>query len=306
MRKYYCRDEGFKTVGNPDEACWIDVTEPDAEDVRLLTDREGVPCMFLEYLEDKDERPRVERDGEWMMTILRIPVRSLDKSMPFQTVPLGVISKVPDRVITVCYHRNAMIEDFAAHTRQKCIEVADVAEFTLRIFYSAAFCYLGYLKTLTNDVIGAEKALEKSIQNDDLMWLMRMQKSLVFFNTSIKGDVMVLERIQKIYGANLDQDLVEDVDIELRQADTTVGIYSDILEGTMDSYASIISNNVNGVMKRMTGLSIILMVPTFVASLYGMNVNILLTGRYSFWIIIGIATVLTAAAFFILRRLKWV
>ena len=119
--------------------------------------------------------------------------------------------------------------------------------------------------------------------------------------------MMVLDRIQKIFGNRLDADLVEDVDIEFRQADSTVAIYSDILEGTLNSYASIISNNVNSVMKRMSGLSIMLMVPTFVASLYGMNVDILLGGvRYAFWIIIAIAAILTAVAFIILRRLRWV
>ena len=307
MRKYYKCDGGFKAAACAEEAVWIDITDPDSSDRTYLTDEEGVPEMFLEYLSDKDERPRVERDGQWMMTILRIPVECRAGDMPYATVPIGVISKDSHRVITLCCHPSQLTADFASHTKQKCIEVGDVAEFTLRIFYSTAYWYLSNLRTMTSDVTGAEKDLEKSIQNSDLIWLMRLQKSLVFFNTSIKGDMMVLDRIQKIFGNRLDADLVEDVDIEFRQADSTVAIYSDILEGTLNSYASIISNNVNSVMKRMSGLSIMLMVPTFVASLYGMNVDILLGGvRYAFWIIIAIAAILTAVAFIILRRLRWV
>ena len=154
-------------------------------------------------------------------------------------------------------------------------------------------------------VIGTEKSLEKSIENEDLKQLMRLQKSLVLFNTSIKGDVMVLERIQKIYGNELNEDLAEDVDIEMKQADTTAAISNDIIKATMDSYASIISNNVNNIMKRMSALSIILIVPTFVASLYGMNVDILISSPYAFWIILGIAAVLTILAFLALRKLRW-
>ena len=181
-----------------------------------------------------------------------------------------------------------------------------VADFTLRILYSAAFWYLDYLRTLADLVVGTEKVLTGDVENDNLIHLLAVQKSLVYFNTAVKGDRMLLERIPKIYGKDVDMDLYEDVEIELNQADTTVGIYSDILESTMGTYSSIISNNMSAVMKRMTGLTIILTVPTFVASLYGMNVDILLTGPVAFWIIIGIAIVLTFLAFMLLRKLKWV
>ncbi|MCM1110033.1 MAG: magnesium transporter CorA family protein [Clostridium sp.] len=306
MRRYYQKDNGFRPTHAEEKAWWVDVTDPGREDADYLTSRLGVPPMFLEYLRDDDERARVERDGAWMMTIIRIPVESRDETMPYRTVPLGVISGTSDRVITVCYHRSAMLSDFAGHTCKLAIDVPGVAEFTLRMFYSTAFWYLSYLKTLSEEVVGAEKALRRSIENRDLIWLMEMQKSLVFFNTSIKGNVLVLERIQKIYGEELDEELYEDVEIELHQADTTVEIYSNILEGTTDAYASIISNNMNNVMKRMTGLTIILMVPTFIASLYGMNVDILLgDSPFAFWIILAIAALLTILAYFLLRRIKW-
>lgn len=308
MREYYSCENGYTERSEWKHGYWMNVEKPSEEDMHFLTKKLHVPAMFLEYLGDPEERPRVERDGEWLMAIILIPVEAPKSAgMPFQTVPFGIISKDDGMLITVCFHSNNIVPDFIKQSRRKGLNIANPSDFTLQIFYETAFWYLHFLKTLTLDVIGAEKDLKKSIRNDDLIWLMQLQKSLVFFNTSIKGNVMLLDRLQKLYGNEIDREFLEDVDIELKQADSTVGIYSDILEGTLDAYASIISNNVNGVMKRMTGLSIILMVPTFVASLYGMNVDILIgEHKYAFWFIILIAAILTTVAFLWLRRLKWV
>lgn len=310
MRKYYSNENGFVERSEWKQSFWMEVERPDEDDRHFLVRKLKVPEMFLEYLGDPEERPRVEHEGEWLMTILLIPVENPKGSgMPYHTVPFGIITKNDGDscIITLCYHASPVTEEFVRRTQRKGLNINRCSDFILHFFYQVASCYLHYLKNLTSDVIGAEKDLKSSIKNDDLIWLMHIQKSLVFFNTSIKGNIMVLERIQKIYVDSLDKELLEDVDIEFRQADSTVGIYSDILEGTLDAYASIISNNVNGIMKRMTGLSIILMVPTFVASLYGMNVDILISGsRFAFWYIILIAIVMTSVAFVWLRRIKWI
>ena len=307
MIRKYASNNGFFETEKEQEACWVSAETPTEKDTDYLTGHEGIPRMFLEYLSDLDERPRFERDGEWTMTIIRIPIQCHGGGHNvLRTVPLGVISRDNGRVYTVCYHTNRLTSDFADHTRRKGICYDTVADFTLRILYSAAFWYLDYLRTLADLVVGTEKVLTGDVENDNLIHLLAVQKSLVYFNTAVKGDRMLLERIPKIYGKDVDMDLYEDVEIELNQADTTVGIYSDILESTMGTYSSIISNNMSAVMKRMTGLTIILMVPTFVASLYGMNVDILLTGPYAFWIVIGIAIVLTFLAFMLLRKMKWV
>jgi len=305
MRRYFYDDKGFHPTPDSAKACWINISDPDRDDICYLIGKEGVPPILLEYLEDKDERPRVERNGDWMMTIVRVPVECDNGVMPYTTVPFGIISNSSDRMITVCYHNTLLPDSFAEHSCQISLETKTVSEFTLRIFFSTAYWYLEFLRQMSEYVIGTEKSLEKSIENEDLKQLMRLQKSLVLFNTSIKGDVMVLERIQKIYGNELNEDLAEDVDIEMKQADTTAAISNDIIKATMDSYASIISNNVNNIMKRMSALSIILIVPTFVASLYGMNVDILISSPYAFWIILGIAAVLTILAFLALRKLRW-
>jgi len=139
------------------------------------------------------------------------------------------------------------------------------------------------LKQINIDITAAEKELERSIRNEDLLRLMKLQKTLVYFNTSIRGNEVMIGKLKTIFQDTdyLDEELVEDVIIELKQAFNTVNIYSDILTGTMDAFASIISNNVNAIMKRMTSLSITLMIPTLIASFYGMNVDIHLEGDAS-------------------------
>ena len=147
----------------------------------------------------------------------------------------------------------------------------------------------------------AEKALEKSIRNEDLLRLMKLEKSMVYFNTSIRGNEVMLTKLQSIFQepVYMDNELVEDVETELKQAHLTVNIYSDILTGTMDAFASIISNNVNTIMKRM-------MVPTLIASFYGMNVPIYGENMpHGFAIIVMISITLSALSFFIFRKIKW-
>ena len=163
---------------------------------------------------------------------------------------------------------------------------------------------------LVQSILAAEQTdrLEKSIRNEDLLQLMKLQKTLVYFNTSIRGNEVMIGRLKNIFQDTnyLDLELLEDVVIELKQAYNTVNIYSDILTGTMDAFASIISNNVNAIMKRMTSLSITLMIPTLIASFYGMNVDIHLESfPHAFIFIILLSAILSAVTFVWFRRIKW-
>jgi magnesium transporter len=201
-----------------------------------------------------------------------------------------------------------MIPDFIQHICRKSINIPNKYELILRIIYSSAVWFLKYLKQINNDVTSAEKELERSIRNEDLLRLMKLQKTLVYFNTSIRGNEIMIGKLKSIFQEPeyLDEELMEDVITELRQAYNTVNIYSDILTGTMDAFASIISNNVNTIMKRMTSISIILMVPTLIASFYGMNVDIHLdTIPHAFAIIVLSSVFLSALAFVIFKRIKW-
>ena len=201
-----------------------------------------------------------------------------------------------------------MLTDFIEHTRKKSVLVRNKLDLIFRLIYSSTVWFLKYLKQINVDVTAAEKELEKSIKNEDLLRLMKLQKTLVYFNTSIRGNEVLIGKLKTIFSDTdyLDADLVEDVVIELKQAYNTVNIYSDILTGTMDAFASIISNNVNVIMKRMTSLSITLMIPTLIASFYGMNVDIHLEEMpHAFaWIVIA-SVVLSGLSFVLFKKIKW-
>ena len=307
MRKYLFCEAGFVEKANWQPNCWINIECPDAADFHFLQEQLKVPQSFLNDIADTDERPRTDTEGNWLLTILRIPVQTPDSKVPYATVPIGIITN-NELVISVCYHSTEMLPDFIEHTQRKGINVPNKYELILRLIYSSAVWFLKYLKQINNEVAHAEKALEKSIRNEDLLRLMKLEKSMVYFNTSIRGNEVMLTKLQSIFQepVYMDNELVEDVETELKQAHLTVNIYSDILTGTMDAFASIISNNVNAIMKRMTSLSITLMIPTLIASFYGMNVDIHLESfPHAFIFIILLSAILSAVTFVWFRRIKW-
>ena len=307
MRKYLYSENGFveKPLWAPN--CWVNVECPDHDDFQFLTRELNVPESFLEDIADADERPRTETEGNWLLTILRIPMQSSNPQIPFITVPIGIITN-NDIIVSVCYHQTELLPDFIQHTRRKNICVNNKLELILRLIYSSAVWFLKYLKQINNEVANAEKELEKSIRNEDLLRLMKLQKTLVYFDTSIRGNEVLIGRLKNIFQNTgmLDMELLDDAVIELRQAYNTVNIYSDILTGTMDAFASIISNNVNDIMKRMTSLSITLMISTVIASFYGMNVDIHLDSfPHAFLFIVLLSAAISAGTFVWFRRIKW-
>ena len=307
MRTFLYCEAGFVEKDQWLPNSWINVECPTPEDIHYLTNQFNVPESFLSDIADTDERPRIEYEGNWLLTIIRIPVQSQEQGIPFTTIPLGIMTN-NEIIISVCYYKTELIPDFIRYTRRKEVVVRHKYDLILRLIHSSAVWFLKYLKQINNDVTTAEKELEKSIRNEDLLQLMKLQKTLVYFNTSIRGNEVMIGRLKNIFQDTdyLDLELLEDVVIELKQAYNTVNIYSDILTGTMDAFASIISNNVNAIMKRMTSLSITLMIPTLIASFYGMNVDIHLDGfPHAFVFIILLSAILSAVTFIWFRKIKW-
>ncbi|MDD6209257.1 MAG: magnesium transporter CorA family protein [Bacteroidales bacterium] len=307
MRTYLYAENGFVEKSEWSPNCWINVEVPTEEDIHFLTSDLKVPESFLTDIEDIDERPRIELEDGWMLTILRIPLRSDENGIPFITIPLGIITK-GDIFVTVCHFNTEVLPDLIRYSQRKNIQVSNSINMTLRLLYSSSVWFLKYLKQLNNQMRMAELELERSIRNEDLHRLMKIEKSMVFFNTSIRGNEVMLSKFRSIIhqAKEVDLDLLEDVQIELKQAYITANIYSDILAGTMDAFASIISNNVNIIMKRMTSISIILMVPTLIASFYGMNVFTGLEGNtHAFIAIIIVSVLFSASAFYVFRKIKW-
>lgn len=305
MRHYASSDNGFVELPDEGGANWINAECPDQQELALLTDKYHVPEQFINYVGDPDERPRVDREGDWSITILRIPTDDNELGVPFSTVPIGIITR-GELIITLCFRPNEVTDCFVDLTRRHRRSIDNLPDFELHFIYASVSRYLKDLQIINRNVNGAERSMESSVKNDTLLTLMRLQKTLVYFNTSLQGMAVMLEHLGDVYSGKYDRELYDDVDIELRQAINTVAVYTDILESTMNALGSVISNNVNTIMKRMTALSIILMVPTLVASFYGMNVD---TGMdavpYAFVAIIGISALLVILAVIWLRRTRW-
>lgn len=307
MRRFLCCNEAFAEKKSWQNDCWICIESPTEQDDRYLIQELNIPQAFLSDIHDVDERPRIEIEDGWTLMILRIPYRETENDIPYITVPLGIIMK-EHYFVTVCHYKTDMLPDFMLHMQRKRLTVNSNWDLVFRLFLSSSVWYLKYLKQIDNQSRAVEKELEKSIQNAELQRLLKIEKSLVFFITSLRGNDNLLIKLKnlKTQRQYFDPDLFEDVEVELRQAQDSARIYSDILSGTMDAFASVISNNLNIIMKRMTALSVLLMIPTLIASLYGMNVpNSLQENTYGFIIISLVSIAFSGIGFLVIRRMKW-
>ena len=252
--------------------CCIQVTCPTEDDQRELEERFNIPDYFISDISDTDERARYEYDDGWMLIILRIPyVKEIRSRTPYTTVPLGIIHK-RDVTITVCFYETNMMLDFVSFHQKRGVGFIDHVDLTFRLFLSSAVWYLKRLKQINALIDKAKHNLDHTVNNESLIGLSRLQDSLTYFNTSIRGNENLLQKLKfKLQVDELDDDLIEDVNIEMTQARETTAIYSNILESTMDTYSSIINNNMNTVMRTLTSVTIILMIPTLVTSMFGMN-----------------------------------
>ena len=272
MKTFWNTTGGLKKLDQWQPNCWIQVTCPTDEDQRELEERFNIPDYFFPDISDTDERARYEYDDGWMLIILRIPyVKEIRSRTPYTTVPLGIIHK-RDITITVCYYETNMMIDFVSFQQKRGEGFTDYVDMIFRLFLSSAVWYLKRLKQINALIEKAKQNLDHEVNNESLIGLSRLQDSLTYFQTSIRGNETLLSKLKfKLQIDELDADLIEDVNIEMTQARETTNIYSDILESTMDTYQSIINNNMNNVMRTLTSVTIIMMFPTLIASLFGMN-----------------------------------
>ena len=304
MRTYWNIDKQLKTIPEWQPNCWIQVTCPTDDDQRELEEKYNIPDYFLSDISDTDERARYEYDDGWMLIILRIPyVKEIRSRTPYTTVPLGIIHK-RDITITVCYYETNVMIDFVSFHQKRGTGFTDYVDMTFRLFLSSAVWYLKRLKQINTLIEKAKHNLDHEVNNESLIGLSRLQDSLTYFITSIRGNENLLQKLKfKLQIDELDADLIEDVGIEMTQARETTNIYSDILESTMDTYSSIINNNMNTTMRTLTSLNIVLMAPTLISSIYVMNViNGLETSPYGFVICIAISVLVTGVSWWILRH----
>ncbi|HOH96279.1 MAG: magnesium transporter CorA family protein [Paludibacteraceae bacterium] len=308
MRTFLKNGNGLIPCQQWEPNCWVNVVKPTQNDADYIINELHVPSAFYEDIEDMDERPRIEVEDGWCFILMRIPCKEMEdpNSVPYTTVPLGIIFK-DDVFVSVCFYQTDLITDFIQYTKRKNIERTDNLNFVFRLLLSSSIWFLKYLKQINNRTKIAEKQLENSIRNEDLQALLKLEKCLVYFTTSLRGNEILTHRLKNLRNTKdlYDPELVEDVEIESKQALEMTNIYSDILSGMMDAYASVISNNLNVVMKRLTTISIVLMMPTLIASYFGMNLESGTTiFNWTFLIVIITSILITAftTGFFIKKR----
>ena len=304
MKTYWNFNGNLNAISEWQPNCWIQVTCPTEQDQQELQERFQIPDYFLSDIADTDERARYEYDDGWMLIILRIPyVKEVRSRTPYTTVPLGIIHK-RDVTITVCNFETNMMIDFVSYQQKRGEGFTDYVDMIFRLFLSSAVWYLKRLKQINALIEKSKKNLDKEVNHESLIGLSRLQDSLTYFVTSIRGNANLLAKLKfKLQVDELDADLIEDVNIEMSQARETTSIYSDILESTMDTYSSIINNNMNTVMRTLTSVSIIMMLPTLVSSLFGMNlINGMEDSPLGFPLALLISVIVSGATWWILRH----
>lgn len=307
MRTFWNTTHGLHTLDQWQPNCWVQVTCPTADDSHYLQNELGIPDYFLDDIADTEERARYDYDDGWILIILRIPyVKEVKSRTPYTTIPLGIILK-GDVCITVCNFETNLMIDFVTYQQKRGVGFTDSVDMVFRLFLSTAVWFLKRLKQINARIEGAKQHLDRKVDNADLIALSRLQDSLTYFATSIRGNETLLSKLKfKLPVDELDADLIEDVSIEMNQARETTGIYSNILESTMDTYANIINNNMSTVMKTLTIISMFLMVPTLVASLFGMNLrNGMEASPLGFFLAIILSIVLTALFWWYAKRKSW-
>lgn len=308
MIKIFKTFGGYVEINEPQKSCWINVTNPTSGEINQLRIDYGLPTDLINDILDQDERPRIEFDDDWTLIILRIPVEVRNNGVPFHTIPLGIFI-TRSFTLTLCLQDNEVLPIIQPSPfRDQYKEITDSINFILRLFLRSGNLYLRFLKQINQMTSMIEQDLEKSIKNKELNKLLKMEKCLVYFITSIKANEIVLAKLRnsKKITTQINEDLLEDAFIENKQAREMAQIYSDIQSGMMDAFASVISNNLNVVMKQLTLISIILMIPTLIASMFGMNVpNFMEDSLWAMPLIILGSLILSILGVILFRRRQW-
>ena len=305
---YRWENGGLRETADFGESCWISLVEPTTTELERVLTYSKVPRDFLTDPLDVGERPRFDWDDEATMLIVQVPCPvDDDEVVPYRTVPLGIIF-FGKSVISVCSARTPVTTAFLDQIRRVC-PPSDSHRFAFRLLWHGGVLFLRYLHDIHQRTNALEEELHESISNEVLLKLLTIEKTFVYFTTALKADSIALARANTARQLSLsedDRDYLEDAMVEYQQALETATIHANILNGTLDTFASLINNNLNNVMKYLTAATILLAVPTLVASIYGMNIALPFQHRhYAFLIVMGVSgffALLLGAVFFVLSR----
>ncbi|MCI8624255.1 MAG: magnesium transporter CorA family protein [Provencibacterium sp.] len=305
----------FKTEGQQllpiaaiEDGCWISAIAPTESEIVHLTGQLGVEPGFVRAALDEEEASRIEREDDQLLVIVDLPFvqKEEEKTIVYSTMPMGIIV-TSKNIITVCLGENPVVSEFERGL-VKNVQTQLKTQFLLYLLLRIATRFLICLKQIDKISSYSEKQLHKSMRNKELIQLLGLEKSLVYFSTSLKSNEVTLEKIHRGRMIRLyeeDEELLEDVLIEIRQANEMCGIYTNILSNTMDAFSSIINNNLNIVMKTLTSLTVLMAIPTVVSGLWGMNVNNLPSSNFWFPVLLALLlTGCTALALFLRGMFK--
>ena len=299
-------DGTLKKIASLEPGCWVNIIAPSQEELLLISKKTGVPLEFLRAPLDDEETSRIEIEGDFILIIVDIPFTEMeDNSLTYDTYPLAIIH-TKNELITVCLKNSKVLTDFSSNKVRNFYSFKK-SRFILQILNRVSTYYLLYLRQIDKKSIMIEKRLHKSMKNRELVQLHSLSKSLVYFSTSLKSNEITLEKMLKldvIQRYEEDKDVLEDVIIENKQAIEMTDIYSNILGSTMDFFASVISNNLNIVMKVLASVTILMSTLTVISGIYGMNFDYLplLHHPYGFLIIMTLSVILCGVIAFILYK----
>lgn len=298
--------ERLEEVKEIKKGVWINLVNPSESEIKRVCTELNIEENFIRYPLDYEEQARIDIEDNMILFVIDVPIiEDIKDDTTYTTMPLGVIIVGDDYFITVSLKRNKVIDAFEK-SRVKNFYTYKKTRFLLQILYLNSACYLDNLKKINKEQEATVFLLQQSMKNRDLIQLLNLQNSLIYITTSLKSNEIVMEKtlrgkVLKMYEE--DEDILEDAIIENKQAIEMSKTYSDILTSTMDAYSSIISNNLNGVMKFLTSLTILISVPTLIASIWGMNVELPFNSNpYGFVILMGISVMVALIAFIWLKR----
>ncbi|NIA08186.1 MAG: magnesium transporter CorA family protein [Nitrospiraceae bacterium] len=299
-------DKGIESCSDVKEGTWINLVAPTPQELERIQKELGVLPEFLQYPLDEEETSRIEHEGHFLITIKIPEPHYSDNKVRCETIPLGII--VTNRaVITICLRETRIFEGLMESKNAKRL-LEDRVRFVFSLFLKIASTYLKNLRLIDRLITEYEAELHRSVRNRELIKLLEIEKSLVYFNTALRANDLVIARLQSGRYLPMDEkneDILEDAQIENQQAIEMAKIFSDILSGMMDAYASVISNNLNIVMKFLTAVTIVLMLPTLISGIYGMNVSIPFQNfPHIFAIIMGISFMLSGLVVYIFIKKK--
>lgn len=296
----------LQSLDTIEPGCWINIVAPSDEDLLIISKKVGISLEFLRAALDEEETSRIDMEDSTLLVIVDIPFTEMEENtLTYDSYPLAIIH-TESTIITVCLKNSKILTDFIDR-KVKSFFTFKRSRFILQILYRIASYYLLYLRQIDKKSVMIEQKLHKSMKNKELIQLLSLEKSLVYFSTSLKSNEITLEKMLKLELLQKypeDQDILEDVIIENKQAIEMANIYSNILTGTMDAFASVISNNLNIVMKLLASLTIVMSIPNIIFGSFGMNVNGIPfhNSPMAFWIVYGLAVVICLISIAILRK----